>query len=355
VDDEEFLDALADHPDDEHYRLAYADWLEENGDPRGEFLRVESLLRSTPLGDPSRQGLGRRWRELRASLDGGWQVRIAQSSPAPWWLPPEARRPGRVGVRDFDREMSRSHWEWVILAVLAPIDAVARALIETRAGAEPEASLASGRWLRDVPTRRGRTGDRVSSLVPVIQLKGHAWTVAMYDTFNLSMPSYLSAQVDAQRLSDRLGTMAIEFSTEDTSGATGYHLFECGELAEYAEWGAGSDCFASKRRPRLPWPEFPRDYPEELFRECGLYLPAFYAGEGRSGPCLALDAPAVADVGRADLLDIRGDFREGGAMTLPEIRAEFVEFHVLQDEDFGEGPWGDDAPNDDAGEEDIPF
>src|SRR5262249_36968134 len=34
-----FLDAILEAPEDDAVRLIYADWLEEQGDPRGEFIR----------------------------------------------------------------------------------------------------------------------------------------------------------------------------------------------------------------------------------------------------------------------------------------------------------------------------
>src|SRR5436190_2015217 len=39
-----FLDALLADPSDFETRLIFADWLEERGDPRGEFLRVQTEL-----------------------------------------------------------------------------------------------------------------------------------------------------------------------------------------------------------------------------------------------------------------------------------------------------------------------
>src|SRR5690242_12437796 len=38
--DQAFLHALLDRPEDDAPRLVYADWLEEHGDPRGEFIRL---------------------------------------------------------------------------------------------------------------------------------------------------------------------------------------------------------------------------------------------------------------------------------------------------------------------------
>src|SRR5205809_801969 len=36
-----FLDAIRERPDDEAVRLVYADWLEERGDPLGEYIRSQ--------------------------------------------------------------------------------------------------------------------------------------------------------------------------------------------------------------------------------------------------------------------------------------------------------------------------
>jgi len=36
-----FIDTILERPDDDGPRLVYADWLEERGDPRGEFIRLQ--------------------------------------------------------------------------------------------------------------------------------------------------------------------------------------------------------------------------------------------------------------------------------------------------------------------------
>ena len=43
-DEQSFLDEITANPDDDIPRLIYADWLEERGDPRGEFIRVQCEL-----------------------------------------------------------------------------------------------------------------------------------------------------------------------------------------------------------------------------------------------------------------------------------------------------------------------
>jgi uncharacterized protein (TIGR02996 family) len=41
IDDKAFIEALVASPTDDALRLIYADWFEERGDPRGEYLRTE--------------------------------------------------------------------------------------------------------------------------------------------------------------------------------------------------------------------------------------------------------------------------------------------------------------------------
>jgi uncharacterized protein (TIGR02996 family) len=58
VDKEEpFLKEISAHPDDDHPRLVFADWLEEQGDPRGEFIRVQCALAAAAVDSPERQSL----------------------------------------------------------------------------------------------------------------------------------------------------------------------------------------------------------------------------------------------------------------------------------------------------------
>src|SRR6516164_216630 len=47
-----FYEAILDNPDDDAVRLVYADWLQEQGDPRSEFIRVQCDLAKLPPDDP---------------------------------------------------------------------------------------------------------------------------------------------------------------------------------------------------------------------------------------------------------------------------------------------------------------
>jgi uncharacterized protein (TIGR02996 family) len=61
-----FLRAIADDPADDTNRLVYADWLEERGDPRGEYIRLR-------LKGPGGKRGQARLAELSAGIDGGWR------------------------------------------------------------------------------------------------------------------------------------------------------------------------------------------------------------------------------------------------------------------------------------------
>jgi type IV pilus assembly protein PilB len=62
--DDVFLGAIYAEPDDDAHRLAYADWLEERGDPRGEFIHVQCWLARMDDGDPHYSRLREREQEL---------------------------------------------------------------------------------------------------------------------------------------------------------------------------------------------------------------------------------------------------------------------------------------------------
>lgn len=344
MDEEAMLLALAKIPGDAAPRLAYSAWLAERGDPRAAYLRVEDRLRTTPLGMPVRREQGQVWRAARAEVDPAWLSRVEVGAPVPAWVPSAARNPPHLGLEDWFGWASRSHYEWILLAALAPIEAVARTLIANRSGIGPAASV----WKQAVPVERGRNHDSVGGTIPFVQLHGHAWTVAMYSTFSYSSPANHAAETDARNLSAQLGTLAVTYAAENTSSATAYHLFECGELIEYAEDAPGEARFASKRRP-LPLPITPRHFPADLFRAMGLYIPGFYA----SGTGVRLDVPEVADVARADLLDIRQPSRVINQVEMIQYLTEFPEIHQLYDE--GYEPSGRLRDGVEEDEDDIPF
>src|SRR5262245_26584807 len=70
--EEDFLRAILDDINDAPRRLVFADWLEERGDPRAEWLRIDCELARPGLGDDHRPALEARkqqlWESHRGSL-----------------------------------------------------------------------------------------------------------------------------------------------------------------------------------------------------------------------------------------------------------------------------------------------
>jgi uncharacterized protein (TIGR02996 family) len=67
-----FLRAIKDTPGDDTPRLAFADWLQERGDPRGEMIRWSCVIARTPHGTPEWDALHAR---LRPWAEGGDMLR----------------------------------------------------------------------------------------------------------------------------------------------------------------------------------------------------------------------------------------------------------------------------------------
>jgi uncharacterized protein (TIGR02996 family) len=70
--DDAFLQAIMENPDDDTPRLIYADWLEERGDPRGEFIRVQCQLTRMSPGDERRIPLEQLERRLLERHQDAW-------------------------------------------------------------------------------------------------------------------------------------------------------------------------------------------------------------------------------------------------------------------------------------------
>jgi uncharacterized protein (TIGR02996 family) len=65
TDHEHFLQAILADPDSDTPRLIYADWLEEQGDPRGEFIRTQCEAAALPLDSERRLMLLRRGEKMQ--------------------------------------------------------------------------------------------------------------------------------------------------------------------------------------------------------------------------------------------------------------------------------------------------
>jgi len=64
-------------PDDDGPRLVYADWLDERGQPRGEFIRIQCALAHLGPDDPRRPALADRERLLLARHRPDWDTPLA--------------------------------------------------------------------------------------------------------------------------------------------------------------------------------------------------------------------------------------------------------------------------------------
>ena len=86
-----FLDRLREDPLDGLTRSVYADWLEERGDPRGEYLRQEIALASLLPSDPRFPALAQ-WVRSRGEMNApAW---VADACPR-WDVELRAYEPGR--------------------------------------------------------------------------------------------------------------------------------------------------------------------------------------------------------------------------------------------------------------------
>lgn len=93
-----FVDAILADLDDDGPRLVYADWLTEQGDPRGEFIHVQCRLDSLPMDDPAYVELESRERVLLKQNRAKWIKPLPKIKQASWGTY-SAFRPGRQHFR----------------------------------------------------------------------------------------------------------------------------------------------------------------------------------------------------------------------------------------------------------------
>jgi uncharacterized protein (TIGR02996 family) len=74
---EAFERAIIEHPDDLSSYSAYADWLQEHDDPRGEFIAVQLALEDESRPKREREALKKREAELLATYERGWLGELA--------------------------------------------------------------------------------------------------------------------------------------------------------------------------------------------------------------------------------------------------------------------------------------
>src|SRR5690242_11436875 len=84
-----FEAALHANWDDLATHRAYADWLNEQGDPRGELARCQLLLETAAMTADQRRGLRAREQELHAQHQTDWLGKLVPK-PGPRHWPPES-------------------------------------------------------------------------------------------------------------------------------------------------------------------------------------------------------------------------------------------------------------------------
>lgn len=67
-----FIEEIRAHPEDDDRRLVYADYLEDEGDARGELIRTQIELQHLPVAAPQRVSLMRREDELLTAYGDQW-------------------------------------------------------------------------------------------------------------------------------------------------------------------------------------------------------------------------------------------------------------------------------------------
>jgi uncharacterized protein (TIGR02996 family) len=109
--------ALAADPDDLGAHMAYADWLTEQGDPRGEFIQVQLALEDPSRRAEERERLRQREQVLRQAHEREWLGDLA-----PYLIDQRDVRGGRTPQRDRYRHLLARGWldtlhvEWLTVS-----------------------------------------------------------------------------------------------------------------------------------------------------------------------------------------------------------------------------------------------
>jgi uncharacterized protein (TIGR02996 family) len=77
MDSDCLLSAILEFPHDDEPRLAYAEWLDDRDNPRGELIRLQCHLERIALSDPLRLVLETRERELLGDHEDEWLGQLA--------------------------------------------------------------------------------------------------------------------------------------------------------------------------------------------------------------------------------------------------------------------------------------
>ena len=117
--EDDFIAEIHANPHDETPRLIYADWLEDQGDPRAEYLRIESELAGLSADAALFQELKPRLFDLRAQCSDEWLadvgrcriVRCDNNFCPRWWARMrKAKHPAYRMCGTCDQPVRFSRW-----------------------------------------------------------------------------------------------------------------------------------------------------------------------------------------------------------------------------------------------------
>lgn len=117
MDHQEFLRAISDAPACDATRLAYADWLEDHGEPHeARYLRTELELFALPLDSADAPAIRARLWQAWAEVDPAWlrrmtQPRILRANPTPY-------PSGWMGIALGNRKTEADAWPYESLPAI---------------------------------------------------------------------------------------------------------------------------------------------------------------------------------------------------------------------------------------------
>jgi uncharacterized protein (TIGR02996 family) len=100
-----FINAIKANPDDDLPRLVYADWLDERGDPRGNFIRLHLALKAAAPDHTDRVAGEHELSHLRTGCDAAW-LAVIEPECIPVGDDPSERR----GCGCFDARYKHRKW-----------------------------------------------------------------------------------------------------------------------------------------------------------------------------------------------------------------------------------------------------
>ncbi|MDB6121389.1 MAG: tankyrase-2-like isoform [Pedosphaera sp.] len=180
--------------------------------------------------------------------------------------------------------------EWAIAIVRAPAEAVAKAYAKI---------TKAPRWEADVAHKRIPAAKHG---VFILQLKNNPWSLVLRSLGWIGSDEIKNLPREALQLSKQLKTRVYTYMAEDTSSCEGYELFENGQSLEKADW-MGELHFTSKTGRKAP--KFGEAFPDPLFANEGIYLPACWYEPDADATKLGLSGFGPEHVARLDYIALK--------------------------------------------------